>query len=88
MDGATVCGGCGQPMVIGRACTITHLTIGDERFSRLPLDGESDDWWVGAEPASECHDCAVITGQLHHVGCDMEQCPRCGIQLLGCDCTR
>ena len=40
-------------------------------------------------PFSEpCHDCGVLPGQLHvELVCDMEQCPRCGGQVIGCDCT-
>ena len=34
-----------------------------------------------------CHDCAAIRGQFHCFGCDMEQCPRCREQHLGCGCT-
>ena len=33
-----------------------------------------------------CHDCGVVAGGFHHVGCDMEICPRCGGQFLGCSC--
>jgi len=33
-----------------------------------------------------CHDCGVLEGQLHQRGCDMESCPFCGGQLIGCDC--
>ena len=32
-----------------------------------------------------CGDCAVIDGSVHHQYCDMEECPRCGGQLVGCD---
>lgn len=33
-----------------------------------------------------CHDCNVAAGGFHHIGCDMEICPRCGGYLLGCSC--
>ncbi len=33
-----------------------------------------------------CHDCGVAAGGFHHVGCDLEICPRCEDQLLGCSC--
>ena len=51
-------------------------------------------WWErreygygGEEDASEpCHDCGVKEGAYHHDGCDNEECPACGGQLLGCEC--
>ena len=35
-----------------------------------------------------CHDCNIVNkkGNLHHYGCDMERCPSCKGQLLGCEC--
>ena len=33
-----------------------------------------------------CHDCGVKEGQIHECGCDMEDCPFCGRQLIGCCC--
>ena len=33
-----------------------------------------------------CHDCGISPGGFHHPGCDMELCPRCGEQLIGCGC--
>ena len=33
-----------------------------------------------------CHDCAVLKGQYHTDGCDVEQCPKCQEQALGCGC--
>jgi hypothetical protein len=33
-----------------------------------------------------CHDCGAVEGQYHCDGCDVEQCPRCLGQYLGCSC--
>ena len=34
-----------------------------------------------------CHDCGVQLGANHHPDCDMERCPRCGLQLISCACV-
>jgi hypothetical protein len=34
----------------------------------------------------KCHDCDASPGQLHEPGCDVERCPYCGRQLIGCAC--
>lgn len=33
-----------------------------------------------------CADCHAALGELHAPGCDVERCPRCGCQAIGCDC--
>jgi hypothetical protein len=35
-----------------------------------------------------CPDCAAGVGEYHVLGCDVEQCPYCGGQLIFCDCRR
>ncbi len=34
-----------------------------------------------------CHDCGAKEGEIHMWGCDMEECPFCGGQLISCDCS-
>lgn len=36
--------------------------------------------------AHTCHDCGAAEGMIHELGCDMEECPFCGGQLIGCEC--
>ena len=38
------------------------------------------------DETERCHDCLVAPGGFHHPGCDMEECPRCGGQLISCGC--
>lgn len=33
-----------------------------------------------------CPDCNIAPGGNHHFNCDQEECPKCGGQLISCDC--
>ena len=53
-------------------------------MSRVKYGDETDDWGANEGP---CHDCAVIKGEYHVEGCDVERCPACGgSRWLGCEC--
>lgn len=36
---------------------------------------------------ARCRDCGVAVGDLHVMGCGIEDCPRCGGQYESCDCN-
>jgi hypothetical protein len=80
-------------MVNGRSCAKgwgrklleeqrwTHMVIGKKKYKRIPFGEESG--WGDSET---CHDCVAAHGQIHVEGCDVERCPKCGGQLISCDC--
>jgi hypothetical protein len=80
-----VCESCKQPMGPDPvSCISEPITIDGVERARLHFGAEKG----FAEGAFEhpCHDCGIVVGQFHHDGCDLEQCPNCGGQLLACDC--
>lgn len=77
------------PSEIFAAQSLIVYVIEGEEYRRIPYGAESS--WLDVDPGYAdipCHDCAVVKGQLHVPGCDMEQCPRCGGQMLSCECRK
>jgi hypothetical protein len=68
-----------------------------KRYRRIRYGKNEIRYWKGHFPkdvkvdwdemfSRSCHDCFVVRGELHLDGCDMEVCPRCKGQYLGCAC--
>ena len=72
-----ICDWCKQDMLKVKSCpanTEVEFPTG-EVLPAIPFEGPG-----------RCHDCYVVAGAFHHPGCDMEVCPKCGGQLISCDC--
>lgn len=70
------CPTCSREMLAAHSCRIRlgAVRYGSERVVPEP--------WP-----DPCRDCGVSSGGIHHPGCCLEQCRRCGDQLLGCPCA-
>ena len=62
-----------------KSCTLKTIIIDGVEFDRVPNYFDN---------GKRCHDCNIMnkTGNYHHLGCDMERCPKCGGQLISCGC--
>lgn len=79
-----ICDDCKQDMTTASGCTLPTLVLDDKTHDRIRYGNE----WRHLGPPSKrrCHDCGVQPGALHHLGCDWEECPGCGDQLISCGC--
>ena len=55
-------------------------------YKRIPYGQEEWILRTKAKILSNCHDCAASIGEFHVPGCDVEECPNCGGQMIGCGC--
>ena len=71
---------CHDDMEETDTCSKKQIKINGKWYKRNTTDFDND---------KRCHDCNIVNkkGNVHHFSCDMETCPRCGEQLIGCDCT-
>lgn len=74
------CQDCQREMTTAKGCTVDELLINGERFTRHRVGGR-------CPPGGRCGDCGARQGNHHHLGCDLERCPRCGWQLVSCSCS-
>jgi len=70
------------PARIQAAQDVATYIINGQSYGRIGYGKEADEW-----PPEPCHDCGVLKGQYHvPLVCDVEECPRCGGQVIGCVC--
>lgn len=92
-----VCPQCNELMMESVGCRedVTILIAGESiageslapvRFGEESVWSEPDEDGDLLEPGV-CHDCRAEPGGVHHYLCCVEECPRCGEQLLTCGCT-
>ena len=82
-----ICAICCRSMEPKNECTLSHIVINGERYERVKAGDELDSI-PNMDATIVCHDCNVVAGQCHHLGCDMERCPVCRGQLFLCDCVK
>lgn len=70
------------------AQTLTHYVIDCVPIERVKY-GEEKRWLEIDSSYSDiaCHDCAVVKGQYHVPGCDVEACPKCNKSAIVCGCN-
>jgi hypothetical protein len=74
-----ICQDCEQEMLEAASCTVDTLILDGRRFVR-------DRAWGPFGVVGHCPDCGVADLGYHHLGCDLEDCPRCRRQLISCGC--
>lgn len=77
------CSACKKEMTTADGCI--RIPIIHDRVEYEPVKIGDKSIWI-QDDGHRCHDCGAKYGEYHHMGCDCEQCPICGGQLISCGC--
>ena len=77
-----ICVDCGREMLEAAGCTLEALSLDEVPYRRRRW-GHEHRW---PRTRGRCGDCNVLPDQLHHLGCNIEECPVCNHQLITCGC--
>jgi hypothetical protein len=72
-----VCEDCEREMLDARSCIVDALSLRRRRYARHRA----------GSTLGRSGDGGVTGGGYHHLGCDLERCPRCRGQLPSCGCA-
>lgn len=78
------CPDCNQEPPGVATCGRRDIDLRGERYRRVRFGEEHGRRHL--TEASTCRDCGVHPGGLHHLGCELETCPRCRAHLGACGC--
>lgn len=81
-----ICLECNKDMLTTAGCNPAEIMFkGGKTLPTIPYGKELRNGGM-REAGDRCPDCSCLIGRHHHPGCDIEECPQCHLQLIGCGC--
>ena len=80
-----MCDVCETEMLDSPSCITSPIELLDGFYDRIAYGSERA-FGRAAARRGPCGDCGVLAAGIHHLGCDLEECPRCGGQFFSCNC--
>ena len=71
------CEDCKQEMLHSKTCDFDMIRINGKTYKRNTEYTDVNEY---------CHDCGILNGGVHLMGCDIERCPICDGQMISCEC--